>query len=365
MLLAIFILRLDNLWHTTLPQKTTLESLRHVMLWRCNINLAQMRIAVRDALVAGKGLDTVVGEDFFYQDAIINYYLQEGQSVLYQTIRRAKSDYFSRILRTTDPVLVLRQKTFDPSTLKMQSGVGNYTLPPDFMRMKLITDQRIDAPKSRFRASDVTSSDFRTVYSDTTSSRISPYLFDILGLRTMIIRPIPVETFDVEYIYEKMLDPMNDYSVGSASINRGQTVISFTAATDFNFLSVGDEIILGASLLAPQTIDPSAVYPVIIAKDSGAMTVTIDGPLIALQDYAGATFIRSRAPEIPELYHYLLPAYAIREGLRKGTNANAEMVGIWEDKWDKGLPDLIADVETRQISDTETSEAYLEGEEWN
>jgi hypothetical protein len=84
-----------------------------------------------------------------------------------------------------------------------------------------------------------------------------------------------------------------------------------------------------------------------------------------MQDYSGTIYIRSRGPEIPELYHYLLVAYAVREGLRKGTNANAESVDIWNSKWDSGIPNLIADVETRQISDSETSEAYLEGEEWN
>lgn len=329
------------------------------------MNLSQMRVAVRDALVAGLSVDTVIGPDYYYTDTIVNYYLQEAMNVLYQTIRRAKSDYFSRILASTDSSFVSRQKTFNPATLKMQSGVGSYTLPPDFMRMKLITDQRTDAPKARFRFSDVTNSDFRTVYGDTTSSRISPYLVDILGINTMLIRPIPTETFDVEYIYEKMLEPMTDYSVGSASINRGGSTITFSASVDFNFLQVGDEVILGSGLSAPSTIDPSAVYPVIASLDAGVFQATISSPLISLVDYSGATYIRSRSPEIPPLYHYLLVAYAVREGLRKGTNANPSSVDIWNDKWTEGLPNLIADVETRQISDSETSEAYLEGEEWN
>ena len=328
------------------------------------MNLSQMRVMVRDALVAGKGVDTVIGEDFFYQNTTINYYLNEGVNVLYQIIRRAKSDYFSRILASTDSPLALRGKTFNPATLKMQSGVGSYTLPPDFMRMKLITDQRTDAPKARFRFSDVTSSDFRTVYGDTTSSRISPYLVDVIGLRTMIIRPIPVENFDVEYIYEKMLDPMSDYSVGAASINKGDSVVNFSGV-DYSFFTVGDEIILGASLTQPNTIDPSMIYPKVVSINSGANQITIDAPLISLVNYSGATFIRSRSPEIPELYHYLIVAYAIRQALSKGTNANAEMVDIWNTRWSSGIPDLIADVETRQISDSETSEAYLEGEEWN
>ena len=331
------------------------------------MNLAQMRILVRDALVAGFADNNQVGPigpDFYYQDNIINAYLNEAQNVIYQVIRRAKSDYFARIMASTDSALIIRQRTFTPSTLKMQSGVGSYTLPTDFMRMKLITDQRIDAPKARFRFSDITSSDFRTVYGDTTSSRISPYLVDIIGMRTMIIRPIPIETFDVEYIYEKQLDPLNDYSVGAATINRGQSVITF-AGVDWNFFQVGDEIILGASVVVPNTIDVTAIYPTVLSIDSGANQLTLNTPLVDLKDYAGQPFIRSRASEIPELYHYLLVAYAVRQALSKGTNANAESVDIWNTRWDSGIPNLIADVETRQISDTETSEAYLEGEEWN
>lgn len=331
------------------------------------MNLSQMRILVRDALVAGLGdgvTTGAIGPDFYYQDNIQNAYLNEAQNVIYQIIRRAKSDYFSRVMATTDVAGIIRQRNFDPATLKMQSGVGSYTLPPDFMRMKLITDQRTDAPKARFRFSDVTSSDFRTVYGDTTSSRISPYLVDIIGMRTMIIRPIPIENFDVEYIYEKQLDPLSDYSVGAASIARGASVITFTGV-DWNYFQVGDEIILGASLTQPSAIDPTAIYPVVLSINSAANQLTLSSPLMALQDYTGVPFIRSRASEIPELYHYLLPAYAIRQALSKGTNANAEMVDIWNTRWEAGIPNLIADVETRQISDTETSEAYLEGEEWN
>lgn len=331
------------------------------------MNLAQMRILVRDALIAGfadSNTTGTIGSDFYYTDNIINAYLNEAQNVIYQIIRRAKSDYFCRIMNTTDAATIIRQRNFDPATLKMQSGVGSYTLPPDFMRMKLITDQRTDAPKARFRASNITDSDFRTVYGDTTSSRVSPYLFDIIGMRSLIIRPIPVETFDVEYVYEKQLDPLSDYSVGSATINRGQSVITF-AGVDWNFFQIGDEIILGASAAVPNSIDTTAIYPVVLSIDSPNNQLTLSSPLVALADYAGTTFIRSRASEIPELYHYLLPAYAIRQALSKGTNANAEMVDIWNTRWESGIPNLIADVETRQISDTETSEAYLEGEEWN
>ena len=95
------------------------------------MNLAQMRTMLRSILTAGGGANQGIGTDDFWADKELNTYLNMAQSELYKIIRRARSDYFSRVVRTTDPPFLVRGVLFDPSTLRWQAGQGNYTLPPD------------------------------------------------------------------------------------------------------------------------------------------------------------------------------------------------------------------------------------------
>lgn len=320
------------------------------------MNLAQLRSSVRDILSAGKGLNTTLTNDTFWADGEIDTYVNVAQEELYKIIRRARSDYFTRILRSTDSPLLILGQTFTPSTLQWVAGEGNYTLPPDFVRMKLMTD--LSSERVRFMASDIAKNEFKVLMNQEGGSTAREYLYDILGIRTLMFRPKPAEVRDIEFIYEKRLPRLKDWNTGTVSVLKGNTTATFSVGADIqNRLVVGSELIVGTASILP-TADPTETYPVIKSIDSSTQ-VTLEAPYLGA-DIATALYIVSPVSEIPEHHHYLLVAYATILGFKKGTNPHRDSVQEWQDVYNSMLPALVSDVEIRQGSDPETVTAYLE-----
>jgi len=321
------------------------------------MNLAQIRSAVRDILTAGSGMNSVISADTFWADAEIDGYINMGQEELAKVIRRARADYFTRILRNTDPAIQILGQLFAPSTLGWTSAKGNYQLPPDFLRMKLITDLSGNE-RVRVMACDIAKNEFRVLMNQEGGSTAREYLYDILGVRTLVIRPIPAESRDMEYIYEKRLPRMKDWNQGTVDLIKGNTIATFSVAADvLNRMNLGDELVVGTTALAP-IADPSQTYPVVKSLDS-ATQVTLEAPYLDAS-ISGAKFLVSPVSEIPENHHWLLVAWAAIMGFKKGTNPHSDAVQQWTEVYSSQLPALISDVEIRQGSDIETVSPFLE-----
>lgn len=320
------------------------------------MNLAQIRSAIRDIISGGGGTNTVISVDTFWADKEIDSYVTTAQDELFKVIRRARSDYFTRILRSTDSVLQILGQTFDPATLRWVSGQGNYTLPPDFVRMKLMTD--LSSERVRFVASDLSRNEFKVLMNQDGGTTAREYLYDILGIRTLVLRPNPMEERDIEFIYEKRLPRLRDQSEGTVSVINGNNTATFNAAADIqNRLVVGSELIVGTATVAP-TAEPTETYPVIKSIDS-ATQVTLESTYKG-STVADAKYIVSMVSEIPEHHHYLLVAYGSILAFKKGSNPHRDSVEEWKDVYNSMLPALISDVEIRQGSDIETVQPYLE-----
>jgi hypothetical protein len=320
------------------------------------MNLAQIRTSVRDILSAGGGMNTVVTTDTFWSDSEIDGYINTAQEELYKTARRARSDYFTRILRSTDAPLMILGQLFDPATLRWVIDQGNYTLPPDFVRMKLMTD--LSADRVRFIASDIAKNEFKVLMNSEGGSTAREYLYDILGVRTLLFRPRPAEVRDIEYIYEKRLPRLKDWTTGDVSVTNMNNIATFSVSSEIqNRIVPGSELVVGTASLVP-TADPTETYPVIKSIDS-ATQVTLESVYLGAT-LANAKFRVSQVSEIPEHHHNLLVAYAAILGFKKGTNPHVDAVAQWQDVYNSMAPSFISDVEIRQGSDGETVSAYLE-----
>jgi hypothetical protein len=244
---------------------------------------------------------------------------------------------------------------FDPATLRWVADQGNYTLPPDFVRMKLMTD--LSSERVRFLASDIAKNEFKVLMNQEGGSTAREYLYDILGVRTLMFRPRPAEVRDLEYIYEKRLPRLKDWSTGDVSVINMNNTVTFSASADIqNRIVVGSELVVGTTV-AP-IADPTQTYPVIKSIDSPTQA-TLEA-VYKDATIANAKFIVSPVSEIPEHHHYLLVAFAVALGFKKGTNPHKDSVSQWESVYAAMLPSLVSDVEIRQGSDTETVTAYLE-----
>lgn len=321
------------------------------------MNLAQIRAAVRDLLTAGGGQNVDISNDTFWTDSEINTYINKAQDEVYKIIRRSRSDYFTRILRSTDSALRIRSHLFVPSTLRWVVGQGNYSLPPDFVRMKLISD--ISSDRVKLRASDIAKNELRILMNTNAGGTTREFLYDIIGTRSLVIRPIPQDIRDFEFIYEKVLAILRDWSTGSVSVTNGSTIVTFTATADvLNRMSVGDELIVGTAAAQQATPDPNEGYPVIKSLDS-ATQVTLEAPYLGATA-SGVAYRVSSVSEIPVHHHQMLVAFAASQGFKKGTNPHLESADLWRAEFDAMIPSLVADVETRHGSDFETVDAYLE-----
>ena len=321
------------------------------------MNLAQLRVAVRDKLSAGGGTSDALDADDFWKDSEVNYYLNEAQNKLYHAILRAKSDYFTRIITSSDANLTILGRTYDPSSLAMVQDQGEYTLPPDFVRGVGFYDARADETVW-FRWSDIKRSEFKRLYQQGNIPGVNygTLLLDVINARTLVVRPKPNENFDTTLLYVRRLGPLNDYTTGTVAVTNGSTTATFTSADVANNFQVGDELLVGTASTAPSP-DPNTVYPVIAAISDP--TVTLDGPYTGVNG-SGLNYIRSRVSEIPHQHHYALVLGAIVEGFQKGTNPNPTSVAMYKTDYQAAVQDVIAEVETRQSVDFETAEAYME-----
>lgn len=324
------------------------------------MNLSQMRMAVRDILTAGQGNNSAINDDPFWTDIEINYNINRAQAEVYKIIRRARADYFTRILRSTDSPFRINGADFDPATLRWVVGQGNYVMPPDFVRMKMITD--LSSQRVRLSASDVSKHEFRILLNSQSSGNGAEFLYDILGVRTLVIRPFPSDERDFEYIYEKTLPLLRDYTVTQALVIQESTAVAVGDGQTAN-IRVGDEIIVGTTAAAAKA-DPNKHYTAVKSIDS-AFQVTLEGLSdVNNSDMAGnggagyVTF--SSVSEIPLVHHDMLVCLAASFCFAKGTNPSTEGVELWRGQYDSMIPALVNDVESRQGSDIETVEAYME-----
>jgi len=321
------------------------------------MNYAQMKVLLRDIITAGGGQNTAITVDDFWSNSELGTYINAGRQQVYQIIRRARSDYFTRILRSTDPPLLIRGQLYDPASLRWVANQGNYTLPPDFVRMKLITD--LTADNVRLIGSDIAKNSFRVLMNQSGGNTAREFLYDILGIRTIIFRPIPIDARDFEFIYEKNLEIMRDWSVGTVSLVNGNNTATFSSTADVtNRMVVGDELIVGTSAATQSIPDPNVVYPVIKSIDSPTQ-VTLENVWLdtSVTNY---TYTVSTVGEIPLHHQYLHVVLAAIWAFKKGTNASSDSAAAWQVEADKMIPSLINDVETRQGSDFDTTEPFLE-----
>lgn len=318
------------------------------------MNLAQIRIAVRDLITAGGGTNINTSDDDHWNDSEINLAINRAHNEVYKIIRRARGDYFTRILRSTDAAFSQMAHVYYPTSLRLTAGVGTYTLPPSFVRMKLITD--LSANPARFIAADLGKHEFRILMQEDAADNASAFYYDIIANKTMLVRPIPTSDRDIEIIYEYIPTKLRDFTSGTVSVNYNSTTMTFTTSAEIalNFFP-GMEIIVDNT-----KPDPNLDYHVVKSVDSNTQ-VTLERNFLD-GTYVNANYIASMPTFVPYHHNQMIVCLAASYCLNKGTNPHKEAADIWRKEYNSMVPGLINDLESRQGSDTETASAYLEDE---
>jgi len=92
--------------------------------------LLSLRTMIRDS----------VDEDTasFWTDAQLNRYINKSKDRVWSRIRELKDDYFDVVRSSTDGALTILGESYNASSFKIVAGTTDYTLPPDFVEMRLI-----------------------------------------------------------------------------------------------------------------------------------------------------------------------------------------------------------------------------------
>ncbi len=324
------------------------------------MNLRQMRAQVRDNLSAGGGANTNFPQDDWWSDAEIDGHISEGQSQIAKVIRRASSDFFVEQMKSTDGVIQIGYENYAPSSLALVVGINLYTLPPDFLLLKKFMSADPQDRFVRFTSSDMAKEEFFRLFGKEGSNDTEEYFFDIIGQRTLALAPTPQATLDTWLFYERLLRPLAEYKVGTVSMTRGSAIVTGVGTLFENQVCPGAQLVAGTVAADPVAL-PSTIYPSVLSVDNDTQ-ITLEAPWFQ-PTLAGAKYTLADAPfEIPSNHHWLITAWATAEAFRKGVGADAQAVALWADKYRSMLPDLISDVETRQASDPEFVQQYLEDE---
>ena len=323
------------------------------------MNVAQIRIDVRDKLSAGFGQNTNISSDLFWADLEITSYINQAYRKVTNAIRRARAEYFVRTLRSDDSTFAIMGINYNPSSFKMIQDTGSYTLPPDFIRLIGLYDAR-DDDRIRFIGSSIVKETMKSSYqlSDNNNVEAGAIAYDIIGKNTLIIRPKPREDFDTILVYERILEPLTEYIVGTISVTNNSITASLTGADLTNKFNVGDEIIVGSPSATP-TIYTEEVYSTIKSIDIGGSMITFESPYV-FTTQTDAKYIRAKVPDVSYNHVDAISYYSVYRGFAKGTNPNIESSQLYLQDFNDSLKDVISDVEVRHYQDMEFADAYLE-----
>jgi hypothetical protein len=256
--------------------------------------LSQLRSRVRNLLAEAQA--------DFYTDSQIDRWINDGVEELWKTLRTEKEDLFVKVLKSTDSSVFILDRTFDPSTLRITSGVVSYTLPPDFIQLKYIRPISSSYSFTRFYPTDVASNIFDYLAASSVRGSTA-FVYDIVG-RDLVIAPQPSISIDIELGYVYRISPLRQYdNSGTISVSAGSTTVTGTG-TKFTRLKDGMRIV-------PGTVDTTKIYPYIVGNPSSDTSLIISGKLSDDAISNSTYVVEDGLPEVMMDYSRLIVDFAL------------------------------------------------------
>src|SRR3990167_4433232 len=162
--------------------------------------MSTLRTAVRDNLdEASAG---------FFSEAQLLRYLNRAKNRVWREVRKLKEDFFLIQRTSTDGALTILGESSTASAFATVAGTRNYTLPPDFVEMKIIEVTTAGYEYVRFQHSDLARPEHRATRRLTDPYAPSVFLCDYIGSVTMAIAPLSNTALDLRISYiRRLADP--------------------------------------------------------------------------------------------------------------------------------------------------------------
>lgn len=219
-------------------------------------------------------------------------------------IRLADSNLLTKAMKSTDSSVDFVSEVYSPTNLAMVSSQIDYTMPPDFVSIHSIVPTTDGYGGVKFYPASLnqkgwidqsvlTAADLSTIAG---SEQIFYYL--VLGPRTLRIRPIMTENFDVEVMYRYRPARLQNYSAGSVSLTSGSTGLH-GKGTAWLTAGVRDPADLITTSTTAVTIN--AVYPRISSVTSDSEAVL--SKAWPSEPLSSSSYHISMIPRLPEEHH--------------------------------------------------------------
>lgn len=277
-------------------------------------------------------------------------------------LRLAGSEILTKTINSNAVSIDLISEVYNPVTsLAIQSGVHEYTLPPDFVRVANIRPLSTATGFTgvRFRPSsysDPTWVDLRTIPEDQLDSADGDnveYSYVIRGARTLHLAPIPQDNFNIQLVYHYRAPRLRYYSVGTVERTNGAVGV---VGSGTSWLSEGlrdpAELLVGVTAVTGVVLDQ--YYPTIRSINTNT-TLTLARPATTT-DGSGQAYTIAMSPILPEEHHTWLSQLVAATMLRK---VDADLSGKMQmDLGQQLLDQVVPEITLRQMQASLVGQAF-------
>lgn len=277
-------------------------------------------------------------------------------------LRLAHSNLLTRSMKSTDATDVQIHEDYTPSSFRIVSGVTDYELPSDFIRVESIRPITTGFEGTKFHPSDLNNKMYlsqRGINVDelpSANNSDQEFWYTIIGPRTMRIAPTPKDTIDLELVYHYRTAPLLYYNTGTIQRTNGLTTVNGSGTTWVSSgLRAPGDLLVGVTNITTG-IDINQTYPSVridaITSDtslqlSRAATVT---------DGVGQVYYLAMAPTLPEEHHNWLAQLVAATMLRK---VDADLSSkLAADLGQQLLDTVLPEVTLRQLQESIITEAF-------
>lgn len=277
-------------------------------------------------------------------------------------LRLSHSNLLTTSFKSTDGTLVQLHEDYQTSNMRITSGVTDYTLPSDFIRVETIRPITTGFEGTKFHPTDLNNKMYMSQQSinvdelPSANNSDQEFWYTILGDRTIRIAPTPKDTIDLELVYHYRPAPLLYYNTGTIQRTNGLTTVVGGGTTWIDSgLRAPADLIVGLSNITTG-IDINLTYPTVRINKITSNTVLDLARAATVTDGVGQAYYLAMVPILPEEHHNWLAQMVAATLLRK---VDADLSAkLQADLGQQLLEAVLPEVTLRQLQESIITEAF-------
>lgn len=277
-------------------------------------------------------------------------------------LRLSHSNLLTRSMTSLDGTDIQIHEDYVTSDLRIRSGVTDYNLPSDFIRVESIRPITTGFEGTKFHPTDLNNKMYLSQRGinveelPSANNSDQEFWYTIIGDRTIRIAPTPKDTIDIELVYHYRPAPLLYYSTGTVQRTNGLTSVSGSGTTWISSgLRAPADLIVGLTNITTG-IDINQTYPTVRINDITSNTNLELARASTVTDGVGQAYYLAMVPVLPEEHHNWLAQMVAATMLRK---VDADLSSKFQaDLGQQLLEAVLPEVTLRQLQESIITEAF-------